>query len=204
MRGLIDGIGSPTPIIGTLPAVYQDDPFTARFTSAFDSVLAPVILALDNLEAYVDPALAPRDFVDWLAGWVGFPIGESWPDNRSRELIGTAVELYRWQGTVRGLRTLLRVYTGVEPEVIDSGRVTWSAQPATTQSPAGTGRRRRSRRRTEVSGEEPEPGKAPVPVPHVTVRVRGARAAGVDERQIEALIQAAKPAHVGHTLEVVD
>ena len=114
MRGLIDGLGNPHPLLGALPAVYHEDDFTWRFIAAFDDALAPIISTLDNLEAYVDASIAPRDFVDWLAAWVGFPVGETWPEDRSRELVRTATEMYRWSGTVHGLKLLLRTYAGIE------------------------------------------------------------------------------------------
>ena len=84
MRGLIDGLDNPHPMLATLPALYHEDDFATRLTTVFDDVLAPVVSTLDNLDAYADPRLAPRDFVEWLAAWVGFPIGETWPDDRAR------------------------------------------------------------------------------------------------------------------------
>lgn len=211
MRGLIEGLESPAPLVANLPAIYQEDPLTGRFTLAFDDALATVILTLDNLDAYADPALAPRDFVDWLAGWVGFPIGEAWPEERSRQLIAEAVELYRWRGTIRGLRALLAVYTGLEPEVTDTGAVTWTTTPGGDGSearppaakPAGARRatgKARAKARSATTGAEAAAGEV---APHLLVRVRAPKAGGVDVRQLEALILAAKPAHVPHTLELL-
>lgn len=204
MRGLIEGLEMPFPVLGALPAIYLDDPFTARFSLAFDDSLASVILTLDNLGSYVDPALAPRDFVEWLAGWVGFPIGETWPEDRSRELVANAVELYRWRGTVKGLRDLLAVYTGIEPEVIDTGGVTWTRTPGDVA--AASARRtptKKSRGKTKApSGASAISGDETAPAPNLVVRVRVPKGSTVDVRQLEALINAAKPAHVPHTLEV--
>ena len=203
MRGLIEGLQSPCPIVTGLPAIYQEDPFTGRLTAAFDDVLASVILTLDNLDAYVDPALAPRDFVEWLAGWVGFPIGETWPEDRSRELVARAVELYRWRGTVKGLRDLLAVYTGIEPEVVDTGSVTWRipspGQRKSSSRRSGGHKEAKDDRPAKGGGKAEDGGPA---TPHLLVRVRVADPGAVDVRQLEALILAAKPAHVPHTLEV--
>ena len=52
------------PIGDRLPAIYLDDGFTLRFTSALDEVLAPVIAVLDGFADYLDPSLAPADFLD--------------------------------------------------------------------------------------------------------------------------------------------
>ena len=206
MRGLIEGLETPFPLLATLPAIYQEDPFTARLSVAFDDVLASVILTLDNLDAYVDPALAPRDFVEWLAGWVGFPIGETWPEDRSRELVARAVDLYRWRGTVKGLRDLLTVYMGIEPEIIETGGVSWSTasggdQPSPAHTAGGKKAKGRQRSATKVKPSSNDAGGGAAAA-HLTVRVRAPKGTAVDVRQLEALVRAAKPAHVPHTLDV--
>ena len=66
-RGLVAGLDAAHPLGWLLPAMYQEDEFAQRFTGALDTVLAPLVTALDNLDAYVDPALAPPDFLEWLA-----------------------------------------------------------------------------------------------------------------------------------------
>ena len=43
MRGTVTGLDSPHPLGGLMPAVYQDDNFTMRWTAALDDVLAPVM-----------------------------------------------------------------------------------------------------------------------------------------------------------------
>jgi phage tail-like protein len=177
MRGPIEGLESPHPLGQALPALFQEDGFTQRFTAAFDEVLAPVFCTLDNLEAYFDPHLAPSDFVAWLAGWVGLTLDEHWPVDRQRALIARAAELYRWRGTARGLVAHVALYTGTEPEVVDSGGCEWSATPGAALP--GT---------TE---------------PRLTVRVRVADPSSVDRQRIEAIVAAAKPAHVLHEIEVL-
>ena len=177
MRGLIDGLESPHPLGAALPGLFQEDGFAQRFTAAFDDVLAPVFCTLDNLEAYFDPRLAPRDFVTWLAGWVGLSLDENWPLERQRALIAQAAQLYRWRGTAKGLAAHVALYTGTEPEVVDSGGCQWSAAPGGSL-----------------------PGSAE---PSVTVRVRVPDPTAVDQRRIDAIVAAAKPAHVIHEIEVL-
>jgi phage tail-like protein len=177
VRGLVEGLGTPFPLLGTLPAVYHEDDFAGRMLSAFDEVLAPVVATLDNLDAYFDPALAPVDFVAWLADMLGFPLGETLPDERARRLLSRAIEIDRWRGTVRGLRLLLSVYLGMEPEIVDSGGCSWSAVSDT-----------------------PLPGD---PTLSLVVRLRPPKGVDVPVPMVEALIQSAKPVHVPHRLEIV-
>lgn len=177
MRGAIPGLATPHPLGLAMPGIYHDDDFCQRFLAGLDEVLAPVFCTLDNLHAYFDPRVAPDDFVAWLATWVGIILDENWGIERQRSLIAQAAELYRWRGTKRGLASHVAVYTGVEPEIVDSGGCAWSPVP----------------------GGEP-PGTWP---PRITVRVRVPDPTAGDERRIEAIVAAAKPAHVAHEIEVV-
>ncbi|MQA85089.1 MAG: phage tail protein I [Streptosporangiales bacterium] len=176
-RGMVPGLISPHPLGPTLPGLYQDEDFTQRFVGAFDDVLAPVIATLDNLHAYLDPQLAPVDFLEWLASWVGLELDESWSEARQRALVARAVELYGRQGTVTGLRALVRIYTGVDAEIEESGGVSWSSTPAS--DPPGSSE------------------------PHLTVRVVQDPKNPVDVGRLDALVTAAKPAHLPHTVEVL-
>ncbi len=72
-RALLPGLGTRHPLGAQLPSVYAEDDFVQRFTAALDDILAPVLCTLDSLPAYFDPALAPADFLEYLAAWVGAP-----------------------------------------------------------------------------------------------------------------------------------
>jgi phage tail-like protein len=160
-----------------LPGLYQDDSFSQRLTDALDEVLAPIIATLDNMEAYLDPAITPADFVDWLGGWVGIVIDETWDLDRRRTAVARAVDLYRMRGTVRGLEEQVGLLVGGSVKVTDNGKVGWSPV-------AGT----------------PLPGR---PEPSLTVRVTVDDPAIVDRATVDALVSAAKPAHLPHKLEIV-
>jgi phage tail-like protein len=194
MRGIVAGLASPHPLGGLMPAVFQEDAFTMRWTGALDEVLAPVPVSLDSIEAYVDPLLAPEDFVAWLACWCGIALDENWPLPRRRAVVAAAAELYRARGTVAGLRRHVELVTGGRVEVADSGGVTWSADPGGAPGPA-TGAPGSAAVAAAV-------GAAVAALPGVTVRVLLADPAQVNVRALDALIGAIKPAHVIHKLEV--
>ncbi len=181
MRGTVPGLASPYPLITLLPAIYQEeDPFVGRFTAGLDDVLAPVISTLDNLDAYVDPLLAPEDFLSWLAGWVGVTVNDNAPVGQHRATVARAAELHRLRGTVTGLRTALELLTGGDVDVTDSGGVAGSHQPGTAA-----------------------PGD---PRPWVRVAVAVDADLGWEpdalRAAVEAAVVAAKPAHVQHLVEV--
>jgi phage tail-like protein len=161
-----------------LPALYQEDPATMRWTEGLDDVLAPLICTLDCLGAYIDPLLAPGDFVQWLAGWFGTVLDENWPLRRQRLAVARSVALYRQSGTVAGLRAMVELATDAEVGVTDSGGVSWSRQP-----------------------NGPLPGREEA---SVVVRVMAHPGLPADLKAIDNLVAAAKPAHVTHLVEVIE
>lgn len=176
MRTAIDDLTTPHPLGERMPGVYVDDDFTQRFTQALDEVLAPVFTVLDCFAAYLDPRLAPDDFVDWLACWVALDLDESWSAAQRRELVARAVRLHRFRGTRRGLAEHVWLLTGGRVDVADSGGVTVSQRP---------------------SG--PLPGSSPA---HVLIRIRIANPEAVDRARITAAVRRMVPAHVATTIEV--
>jgi phage tail-like protein len=177
MRGTIDGMATGEPIVEMMPAVYQEDEFTNRFTAGLDDVMAPIITVLDCLDAYVDPLLAPPDFLEWLAEWVGMPLHQDIPLQRRRILVANAVRLHRMRGTVTGLRIQIELLTGGQVELADNGGVSWSDTP---------------------SG--PLPGED---TPRLAVRVLHADPDSVPLDVLDDVVNWAKPAHVVHRVEVV-
>ena len=177
MRGLIEGLETPHPIGMELPGLFHDDDFSQRFTAALDEVLAPIYLTLDAIEAYVDPWLAPSDFLSWLSEWMGIPIEEDLPEHQQRMLVARAATLYGWAGTARGIADLVETYTGVRPEVEDTGGTSWSATPG-----------------GDLPGNDQF---------GVTVRLRAEDPASIDVVRLERILGGFLPASVLATVEVV-
>ncbi|MFI6099620.1 phage tail protein [Lentzea sp. NPDC051213] len=176
MRTAIDDLTSPHPLGERMPAVYVDDDFTQRFTQALDEVLAPVFTVLDCFAAYLDPRIAPADFVDWLAGWVALDLDENWSATQRRELVARAVRLHRFRGTRKGLAEHVWLLTGGRVDIADSGGVAVSARPG-----------------------GPIPGSSPA---HVLIRIRVTNPEAVDRARITAAVRRMVPAHVATTIEV--
>jgi phage tail-like protein len=190
-RGTVAGLTSAHPMGFSLPAVFQEDvpfdqlpprapstrSFALRWCEGLDEVLAPVFLVLDCLAAYADPAIAPPDFVRWLAGWVGLDVDDTWDEARLRSLVADAVAISHASGTPEGLRRLVAAYVGAEPEIVEPGAVTTSATPG---SPPG--------------GSDD---------PTVVVRVPATLDRPVDVARLEGLVRRAVPAHLRTRVEVV-
>ncbi|HET9441951.1 MAG TPA: phage tail protein [Acidimicrobiales bacterium] len=176
MRALIPGLDSPHPIGLELPGLFQDDDFAQRFSVALDELLAPIFLTLDAIEAYVDPWLTPEDFLLWISEWVAVPVPHDMTEAAKRALVARAAGLWGWAGTARGLADLVEIYTGLRPEVTDSGGAGWSSLPG---------------------GDPPGDDTA-----SVTIRLRVPDPAAVDRERVEALLGHVVPAHVITTVEV--
>jgi phage tail-like protein len=177
MRGMPAGLSSPFPIGEHLPGLYRDDAFTQRFTAAFDEVLAGAVQVLDCFPAYLDPALAPDDFLEWIGSWVGATPDETWPVERRRAFVASATELFRMRGTAAGLAAHVAIFTGGEVEIADPGAVGWSREPGAAV-PAGTS-------------------------PDLFIRVRVKDPKAVSAARLESLIAASRPAHVPFRVEIV-
>ena len=176
MRTAVPGLPTPHPIGLALPALYLDDDFTQRLTAGLDEVLAPVLLTLDCLDAYLDLELAPADFLDWLAGWVAVEVDESWPVALRREVVRHAVDLHRRRGTVTGLELAVRLLTGGTAQVTETGGVSCSEQPGAA---------------------------APEQPPQAWVRVVVPDPATVEVERLRQLVGTMVPAHVPVVVEVV-
>jgi phage tail-like protein len=177
VRGLVPGLASPHPIGGTLPALYQGDAFAQRLVGARDEVVAPGFASLDGLDAYLDPMTSPEDMLEWLSGWVGVALDHTWPVERRRAFVASAVELFRLRGTATGLAAHVAIFSDGEVEVVESGAAGWSSK-----------------------ADAAVPGSA---VPDLLVRVKVADPKAIDAARLDSLVAAAKPAHVPHRVEIV-
>ncbi len=133
-------------VSGPVPALFHEDPLFLGLCAAFDELLGPVVTALDCFAAYLDPWLAPDDFLAWLGTLVGVgaDIGvdvgaEADASDRQRALIAGAVRAYRVRGTAAGLRDVVATAAYVPAEqvsVAESGSVTWSDKPGAAIAPS--------------------------------------------------------------------
>ncbi len=133
------GNGLSTPVIGNikiefprislrryLPAVFGSDPigadFIDRFLSIFDTTLRSIEKKIDYQAEYLDPMSTPaetdekdgKDFLTWLASWLGITLERHWSENKRRKFLKKAARLYHIRGTKDGLWQQLLFFLGLE------------------------------------------------------------------------------------------
>ena len=172
----------PSRLLDHLPAIYHDDDFMGRFLRIFEDILGPIEHMIDNMNLHFDPMMAPDQFLPWLASWVDLALDQRWPVDKRRELIRSAVQLYQWRGTRRGLREYLRIYTGGDPVITEhfggirlgeESRLGWNT----------------------VMGDG---------LDHcITVTLEVEDPSLIDADRVKAIIEVEKPAHVAYRLNIV-
>ncbi len=112
--------GPASLYIESLPVIYADNDFLARFLLLFQNVWEPLEQRQDHIEMYFDPRTSPASFLSWLAGWLDLSFNQHWPETRRRRLLAEAIDLYRWRGTSYGLERIIEVCTDITPQVTDN------------------------------------------------------------------------------------
>jgi phage tail-like protein len=104
-----------------LPGLYADDPFLGGLLKIFESIWSPLDRQIDQMYAYFDPQLTPAECLPWLGTWVDLVLDENWSEDRRRDLIQNAADLYRRRGTAGALRDYLAIYLGTPPTIVEDG-----------------------------------------------------------------------------------
>ena len=108
-------------MIDYLPAIYQEDDFTHRFLSIFDSMFVDMERAIEELPGRMDYERTGGELLRDLASWVCVEGAQE--DELLRERIRTALSDYEDQYTVEGIRRSVRRLTGKEPILIEHFQV---------------------------------------------------------------------------------
>jgi phage tail-like protein len=111
-----DAVISPT----LRPATTSTD-FLERFVDNFEGVLTTLEDRVANAWLLTDPRTTNDEALEWLASWIGVSFDPAYPVAQRRELIAAAPHLFRWRGTIRGLRDALGIATGgrfIDGEVV--------------------------------------------------------------------------------------
>jgi phage tail-like protein len=125
-----------------LPAVYGREPDTAEFLIRLLELarfeLGGLEAAIAALPRLFDPATAPADWLEWLAGWQAFEVPPGLAHGRRldalRALLARLPELFARRGTPAGLADAVGIYMGARPLLLEDFRARgmWVLDQAST------------------------------------------------------------------------
>jgi phage tail-like protein len=96
-----------------LPGVYREDQQSASFLDRFLANVEGLYTTLEDkiaaAQILFDVRSAPREVLDWLAGWFGVALDPSWDEARRRMFIAHAMDFFQYRGTIRGLTMALHL-----------------------------------------------------------------------------------------------
>lgn len=140
MRLVFAGNGQKTPRVSALrvyyprfsylenylPAIYREDSqsafFLDRFLANFEGIFTNIEDRIVAAQILFDVRSAPPESLEWLAGWFGIILDPTWDDAKRRLFIRRASDFYQFRGTLRGLRTALRLalYPCADESIFDA------------------------------------------------------------------------------------
>jgi phage tail-like protein len=176
-RRAVPELTAARPMLTMLPAIFHEDPFAIRWLAAFDDVMTAIDTTLDCFPAYIDPALSPTDFLEWIGSWLGAEPDEEMSETQRRSLVAALVDLHARRGTAGAIRELVELQLPVHCEVIEGGG---------SQASLGPG--------------GPLPGTA-ASIFLVRITAIGATLSDHQRRRARLIIDAARPAHLPVSIE---
>lgn len=114
-------------LLRRLPRSYSREPtmasFVNRYLALFDGMLAELDGKAADRDILVDPCAAPEEVLPWLASFMGLVLDLRWPPAARRALIREVFWLFRFRGTVPGLKRFLELYLGYQVVIIERFRL---------------------------------------------------------------------------------
>jgi phage tail-like protein len=120
-----------------LPKTFSRDEraasFLLRYLAMFEGFLGETEARGVDRDLLLDPRSAPYECIPWLASFVGLMLDERWstapspngkaPHDARREFIKEAVWLFRYRGTMTGLKRFIEIYTRIPVIIIEHYRM---------------------------------------------------------------------------------
>jgi phage tail-like protein len=103
-----------------LPYIYTDHPFLGRYLLIAEDLFSSLDQAIAHFDLYLDPRTAPESYLSVLADWLGLVLDDRWPAARRRAILHSAVELYDFRGTKKGLTQLLEASTAGHVDIVEN------------------------------------------------------------------------------------
>lgn len=107
-----------------LPEIYEKSDrktkFLERYLAIFQSLYEDLNLKIKEITDYFDMECCEKEFLDWLAQWIGIEESYIWSEKKLRKLLKHAVSLYKKRGTRQGIIDFVFLYIEEEPYIVES------------------------------------------------------------------------------------
>ena len=102
-----------------LPALYHDNKFIARLLLIFEAGFVPYEWIIDHFDLYLDPKMAPSEFLQWFGTWVDILVPANIPEERQHAIAQELGTLFKARGTRHSLSRHLELIFGKAPEITE-------------------------------------------------------------------------------------
>ncbi|WLE98046.1 MAG: phage tail protein [Candidatus Electrothrix communis] len=114
-------------LLRRLPRIYSRDEESADFLRRYLAIMEGSMREIDLRAVYrhvlLNPEAAPQERLEWLAGFIGLALDKRWPLAAQRTLIRNGAWLFRFRGTVNGLKRFIEIYLGRSVEIVEHFKV---------------------------------------------------------------------------------
>lgn len=114
-----------------LPQVFQvstnnENQLLHEFMWVFQQIHEHIGDVLDRMPWLFRPQETDPQFLPWLASWIALGLEADWPVEQQRRWLRRAPALYSIRGTKIALESLLEMYTGLRPTILENA---WPFEP---------------------------------------------------------------------------
>jgi len=114
-------------LLRRLPQLYSRETAIADFLRRYLAIPEGELRELDLRASYrhllLDPYATPAELLPWLGDFMGLTVDKRWPERAQRELIENAIWLFRFRGTVMGLKRFIEIYLDSSITIIEHFKV---------------------------------------------------------------------------------
>lgn len=114
-------------LLRRLPQLYSRETAIADFLRRYLAIPEGELRDLDLRASYrhllLDPRATPAELLPWLGGFMGMTVDKRWSERAKRELIENAIWLFRFRGTVMGLKRFIEIYLDSSITIIEHFKV---------------------------------------------------------------------------------
>ncbi len=109
--------------LDSIPAIYQREErsreFIERYLSLYQTILDETEERIRSLPRMFDPDSVSGTSLRWLLGWIGLQAEDHWTNAQLRRLVQAAPLLQSLRGTRLALETIIAIYTGEKPIILE-------------------------------------------------------------------------------------